>query len=185
MGKLNIRSWRGFLLVVLLGFFFFYNFAIVQKERFLKYGSPVILALAPVDPRSLMQGDYMILEFALQNRVRQTLRAAYPDGGAPRKGRLVLERQNGEDAFKRLHGGEELAAGERLLEYTDEGRRIKIGGGSFFFEEGLARLYDHAVYAQVMVDSKGKAIISGLLDKDKKILSKARWDGEKRRLLEE
>ena len=39
------------------------NYAIVDKERVIAHGRTVYVALAPVDPRSLMQGDYMALNF--------------------------------------------------------------------------------------------------------------------------
>ena len=45
------------------------NWQIWSKERHLAEGEVVFLELAPVDPRSLMQGDYMALRFALANRV--------------------------------------------------------------------------------------------------------------------
>ena len=38
---------------------------IVGKERVISRGDVVYLRLAPVDPRSLMQGDYMALNFAI------------------------------------------------------------------------------------------------------------------------
>ena len=40
-------------------------FAIQGHERTLRHGELVLLRLAPVDPRSLMQGDYMALRFAV------------------------------------------------------------------------------------------------------------------------
>src|SRR5690606_24984268 len=49
------------------------NGGIYQRERILADGQPVMLALAPVDPRSLMQGDYMALRFAAANQARQIL----------------------------------------------------------------------------------------------------------------
>ena len=39
------------------------NVGIWQKEQLIAHGQPVFVELAPVDPRSLMQGDYMRLEF--------------------------------------------------------------------------------------------------------------------------
>lgn len=36
------------------------NFSILSFERILNHGQRVILELAPVDPRSLMQGDYIL-----------------------------------------------------------------------------------------------------------------------------
>src|SRR5690606_19512775 len=39
--------------------------AVLGFERTLRDGQLVLLELAPVDPRSLMQGDYMALRFAV------------------------------------------------------------------------------------------------------------------------
>lgn len=184
MKNLNMRSWRGFILLALLFFLFFYNFSIVQKERFLSAGDAVILRLAPVDPRSLMQGDYMVLEFEVERPLREAL---YQNNSKPRrKGRMVLREHGGENLFARLDDGSSLSAGEKLLAYTVEDyNRIKIGGGSFFFEEGLARFYDRARYALIKVDANGKAIIAGLLDANKKALNKERWNAETRKLRED
>ena len=43
-------------LILLLGYF---NWSVYKKEQTLKDGQLILLQLAPVDPRSLMQGDYM------------------------------------------------------------------------------------------------------------------------------
>ena len=37
------------------------NFSIAGKERVLREGQTVLLQLAPLDPRSLIQGDFMAL----------------------------------------------------------------------------------------------------------------------------
>ena len=57
------------------------NGSIWQREQLLGSGRVVILELAPVDPRSLMQGDYMALTFAAGRevtRLRKTARAIRP-----------------------------------------------------------------------------------------------------------
>ena len=51
-------------LILLLGYF---NWSVYQKEQTLKEGQLVLLQLAPVDPRSLMQGDYMRLNYKEAN----------------------------------------------------------------------------------------------------------------------
>ena len=35
-------------------------------------GKPVVLKIAPVDPRSLMQGDYMVLNYAILSEIQQS-----------------------------------------------------------------------------------------------------------------
>ena len=47
-------------LILLLGYF---NWSVYKKEQTLKDGQLILLQLAPVDPRSLMQGDYMRLSY--------------------------------------------------------------------------------------------------------------------------
>ena len=47
-------------LILLLGYF---NWSVYKKEQILKDGRLVLLQLVPVDPRSLMQGDYMRLSY--------------------------------------------------------------------------------------------------------------------------
>ena len=51
-------------LILLLGYF---NWSVFQKEQTLKDGQLVLLPLAPVDPRSLMQGDYMSLNYEVNS----------------------------------------------------------------------------------------------------------------------
>ena len=48
------------------------NWGIYSRERLLASGRVVMLELAPVDPRSLMQGDYMALRFALAESLPTT-----------------------------------------------------------------------------------------------------------------
>ena len=54
------------------------NWSIVAKERIKTQGERIYLALAPVDPRSLMQGDYMALRFELASNI-----SAEAEGSAP------------------------------------------------------------------------------------------------------
>jgi uncharacterized membrane-anchored protein len=44
------------------------NASVLDKERLLASGTPVLLELAPVDPRSLIQGDYMELDYAISRQ---------------------------------------------------------------------------------------------------------------------
>src|SRR5690606_24345673 len=53
--------WAGLAIVLLV-----VNTGIYQREQILQQGQTAVLALAPVDPRSLMQGDYMALRFAAE-----------------------------------------------------------------------------------------------------------------------
>lgn len=50
------------------------NWSIYQKETLLAEGQVIYLELAPVDPRSLMQGDYMALRFSIASDVQNALK---------------------------------------------------------------------------------------------------------------
>ena len=49
------------LILVLL----YINYSVQSKEKLLTNGKIVFFELAPVDPRSLMQGDYMLLRYKM------------------------------------------------------------------------------------------------------------------------
>lgn len=67
MSKLKLYIISANMLLV-LGFFFF---NIIKNESILNDGETVLLELRPVDPRSIMQGDYMALRFRLGDDVRR------------------------------------------------------------------------------------------------------------------
>ncbi|TKR56627.1 DUF4401 domain-containing protein [Allopusillimonas ginsengisoli] len=71
-----VLRWRrlgllaGLVLVLVLA-----NTTIYQKEQILAHGERVVLELVPVDPRSLMQGDYMALQFGVAQQLGRWLTA--------------------------------------------------------------------------------------------------------------
>jgi uncharacterized membrane-anchored protein len=143
------------------------NFAIVDKERLLANGTTVLVELAPVDPRSLIQGDYMRLDYAIA-RNGQTRNEI----GSQRTGRIVVHLDDrGVAQFVRAHRGEALARGELLLQYRVRGNRLRIGSDAYFFEEGSAARYISARYGELRVDDDGESVLVGLRDGELKPLN--------------
>jgi uncharacterized membrane-anchored protein len=138
---------------------------IIQKESLLASGKPVLLELAPVDPRSLMQGDYMVLNYAIS-------RERGWDQGWPHDGRLVLRLdEQGVGQFVRFHDpGTPLAPGEFLLRYRVRDGRVRLGAEAFFFQEGQARHYESARYGELRVAPNGTGVLVGLRGKDREPL---------------
>lgn len=148
------------------------NFSIIQKESLLHDGEPVLLELAPVDPRSLMQGDYMVLRYRIASSLPEN-----EDSLPARRGKLVMALdENGVGSFRRIHRGEELQAGEMLLEFrhnpAPNWRRntIRLGAESFFFQEGSADIYANARYGELRVAADGSSVLIGLRDENREIL---------------
>src|SRR5690349_10697934 len=82
------------------------NYAIYEKEQVKANGETVYLELAPVDPRSLMQGDYMALRYAIERSIETV---------APQNKRgfmVIALDENRVARFVRLHDGEALQIGE-------------------------------------------------------------------------
>ena len=125
----------------------------------------MLLRLAPVDPRSLMQGDYMVLRYALERAVRN--RGLTQNRSS---GHLVIKLDpDGVASFVRVHGDEPLADDELLLRYRYRGS-LRLGAESFFFQEGHAKIYVRARYGELRVNPSGDSVLVGLCGEDFKTL---------------
>jgi uncharacterized membrane-anchored protein len=134
------------------------NYTIHSRERQLVDGAVVLLELAPVDPRSLMQGDYMALRF----KVADDAFGRGPQEDA-RDGRIVVRLdERGVGSFVRRDGGEPLAAGEVLLRYRIRDRQVKFATNAFFFQEGHAQHYAGARYGEFRVSPSGELLLTHL-----------------------
>lgn len=141
------------------------NYAIVLKERQLASGTPMLVELAPVDPRSLIQGDYMRLNYAIARQLGSEI-----DG--PRDGHIVvaLDRDSVAQFVRVYQAGRPLGPGERLLQYRRRHGRLRIGTDAFYFQEGQADHYVGARYGELRVDPSGGSVLVGLRDRDRRAL---------------
>jgi uncharacterized membrane-anchored protein len=137
------------------------NVSIWQKESLIARGQPVFIELVPVDPRSLMQGDYMRLAFRIPGDAVMKL-----EGLVTReRPRLVGRRDaRGVLALQRLDDGSPLASDELRIELTPKGGRWTVVTDAWFFEEGEAARFLAAKYGEFRVDADGKALLVGLRD---------------------
>jgi len=147
------------------------NFSIAGKERIESNGEVIYLRLAPVDPRSLMQGDYMALRFALAQELDKTMGrdAAGPTPGA-REGEVRFA--GVALASNRVASLADAAAPATLkLRYRVRSGRVWLGTNAFFFQEGDAQRFSTARYGEFRVDrASGEAVLVGLRDEALKAL---------------
>jgi uncharacterized membrane-anchored protein len=142
------------------------NVGVYQKQMLVESGRVVLLELAPVDPRSLMQGDYMALRFrvadeALGNVDRNTLQ----------DGRLVLALdERGIGKFSRFDAGSPLNSGEVVIRYRVRDGTPKFATNAFFFEEGSAGAYARARFGEFRVSPSGDAILTNMRSDNLEIL---------------
>jgi uncharacterized membrane-anchored protein len=126
------------------------NHSIVAKERIKTQGERIYLALAPVDPRSLMQGDYMALRFEITGHI-----STDASGSAG-----MLVGSNGVATFN----PDQHAPGLRIR-YRIRNGEVWLGTNAYFFEEGAARHYQGARFGEFRVDRKsGEAVLVGLAE---------------------
>lgn len=147
------------LLASLLAVLLVANASIWQKEVLIRGGRPVFVELAPVDPRSLMQGDYMRLNFNLPGE------PAEAGGGLLRSQRphvIVRLDPRGVATPLRLDDGTPPSADELRIELTPKDGRWILVTDAWFFAEGEAERWSRAKYGEFRVDAQGRALLVGL-----------------------
>ncbi|QIW15473.1 hypothetical protein A4G20_03600 [Pasteurellaceae bacterium RH1A] len=147
------------------------NYKVHQFEDILSSGQPVILKIAPVDPRSLMQGDYMILNYQILNEIQDEM---YQQNLTGSLYALVQTDQAGLASFCRLSAEEPsnftgCQPGVYLPINTFHHNQPRLPSQDYFFAEGLGEYYAQAEYAEYRF-KEGKLLLKGLLDKNLKPL---------------
>ena len=135
--------------------------AVIDRERVLDEGRVVLFELAPVDPRSLMQGDYMALRFAIDDALPR--RAGAPAGPLPRYAYVDVAA----DGRASLAGvGEDLPAPSSSVAVRIRMRdgAPSVGPNAFFFQEGQAAVFEDARWGEFRVAADGTALLTHLRD---------------------
>ena len=161
----SVRRFRWVVLLTTLAMLVVVNSAIWQKERHIAQGEVVYLELAPVDPRSLMQGDYMALNFALANRLQSELYQRGETPSASMNGDVVVRVDSARVAyFQRIDDGTPLEADERRLQFRLRHGQVRFATNAFFFQEGHAERYEAAHYGEFRVNKEGELLLTALYD---------------------
>ena len=133
---------------------------VVSKESLLRAGQTVKLELMPIDPRSLLQGDYMRLSYRISTPPAGTV----PDGVY----RITLALSKDEDGihqFKSVYKPEmALEEGDvRITGWVHEDERLVFGIESYFVPENTGlEIQRQAKYGIVKLSRTGDAILIGV-----------------------
>lgn len=156
------------LAINLLLLFGILTYSVSKKESIRREGRLIFLPLVPKDPRSLFQGDYMILSYdwgALESE---------ENAKAPKRGCLVFQIENDFIHPIRLQSSfTDIQISEHCLQYYRSEFEIKVGAESFFFQEGDADIFSEAKYAGLRFiegNTDGDKLLVGLYDKNKQQL---------------
>lgn len=138
---------------------------VMQKETVIAQGQRIYIPLRPRDPRSIMQGDYMALNFSLpvESSSVQNDTVAQPSLGK----RYAVARLDarGVATLQRLAVKDETLAGDELLvplkylkgEWT-------VVTDAYFFPEGQGRVFNAARFGEFRALGRGKVLLVGLAD---------------------
>lgn len=151
------------------------NATVWRYEHAMSSGEVVLLRLAPVDPRSLMQGDYMRLNYEIARELTsRDARTTQNKGGDT----LVIRLDAHQVATLVADGKpDRLASDERLLQVHQSERQWQIGPDAYFFEEGTGEQYEAARYGEFRLQADGRTLLVGLRDEAYQPIGqiRARW----------
>jgi len=138
------------------------NSSVWRLESAFREANEIYLPLGPRDPRSIIQGDYMVLAYGAE---------IYPPDSAiwplPRDGEVFLKLdENKVASFSRLPGAADSPEPDEIrIDYVKTAdNRLRYVAESFFFQEGEARAFQPAAFAIVRVAPDGAARLVGLAD---------------------
>ncbi|MFT5421298.1 MAG: putative membrane-anchored protein [Candidatus Endobugula sp.] len=142
------------------------NLTIYNKEQVLASGRIVLLQLAPVDPRSLMQGDYMRLRFAIARKAFDLETKKHNQDGHI----IVSLNEHKVGSFIGFYQGETLLENQVKMQYRIRNRKVQFATNAFFFQEGTAKEYELARYGEFRVANNGELLLNTLRDENYKVL---------------
>ncbi|MGY3854527.1 GDYXXLXY domain-containing protein [Aeromonas aquatilis] len=151
------------------------NATVWRYEHAMSSGEVVLLRLAPVDPRSLMQGDYMRLNYEIARELTSRDARTTQNKGSDT---LVIRLDAHQVASLVADGKpDRLASDERLLQVHQSERQWQIGPDAYFFEEGTGEQYQAARYGEFRLQADGKTLLVGLRDEAYQPIGqiRARW----------
>ncbi len=148
---------------------------VMHYQNILKNGTSIRLQLAPLDPRSLLQGDYMELDYVLRGQISTWLRVnpkVLQEISASGRGCALLR----PDSHKvwQLVGVSATAAGACPPSATTNGQTLTSlafywrhenadwGANHWFFTDGAQSRYAQARYGILKVAKNGTALLADL-----------------------
>lgn len=141
------------------------DYSIAEKERIIASGDVIYLELAPVDPRSLMQGDYLALRFRLAAAIETQREASPRESERERSAALDVD-------ARRVATLDSTGQSPVRIGYRIRGGHVWLGTNAYFFAEGnVARYMGKARYGEFKLDREsGEAVLVGLADEEMRTL---------------
>jgi len=149
------------------------GFSANKEEGYKKSNSYFYLELAPVDPRSLLQGDYMTLNYDITDKAQEIIFNGIYDSKDEnnkfldmRKGYIVVSLDENKVAkFVKLSKEKTDEKDLLFIAFKSDGFNVNINANSYLFQEGTGDKYENARYSKVVLIGNNLRLID-LRDKD-------------------
>jgi uncharacterized membrane-anchored protein len=135
---------------------------VIILEVNLAFGKTVKLQIVPVDPRSLMQRDYVVLNYSISR-----IKGYYPEPWEQTVRVVIRPDQNGVYQVKSIyHKDVILDKDDIVINGKPRGSRVLYGIETYFVPEGTGRKVERAArYGLVKVSALGDAMLVELIEK--------------------
>ena len=149
------------------------GFSANKEEGYKKSDSYFYLELAPVDPRSLLQGDYMTLNYDITDKAQEIIFNGIYDSKDEnnkfldmRKGYIVVSLDENKVAkFVKLSKEKTDEKDLLFIAFKSDGFNVNINANSYLFQEGTGDKYENARYSKVVLVGDKLRLVD-LRDKD-------------------
>lgn len=149
------------------------GFSAIKEEGYKKLDSYFYLELVPIDPRSLLQGDYMTLNYDITDRVQEIIYNGIYDSKdennkflGMRKGYIVVSLDENKVAkFVKILKEKTDEKDLLFIAFKSDGFNVDINANSYLFQEGTGDKYQDARYSKVVLVGNKLRLID-LRDKD-------------------
>jgi uncharacterized membrane-anchored protein len=140
---------------------------ISKKEDLIAHGDKLLFRLGPVDPRSIMQGDYMRLRFDLATQITAKLQQINTQNTIPQyAGFAVVEKDDkGIVNFVDLYHNQDLSQNQFMIPYKNRNHQIHFTTNAFYFQEGMRKHYQQARFGEFRYKN-GEMLLVNMVDKD-------------------
>ncbi len=143
------------------------HYDVMKKEQVITGGQKIYIALAPRDPRSLMQGDFMALNFGFP---RAILDGLDKDDLAQQSATVVaaLDSQGVATVLRVVNpaapDASTLPSGQIRLPLKRKGGQWVLVTDAFYFPEGRGEPFKQAKFGEFRALADGRALLVGLAD---------------------
>lgn len=167
----QLRKMGLLIVLVIILQFGFLGYQTASSERLLATGSVVKLELQPIDPRSMLQGDYVQLSYTISQLPDEIDRELDDQSFRGRIQIVLSKNEQGLHEFNRIYSdGEPLKSSEIVINGKRDtyswNNQIDYGIENYFVAEGTGlEVERNAHFAYVRIGNNGNAILERLSEK--------------------